>query len=81
VIEDSKIRVGISLGDPNGIGRLDLVLRTEEGFSKSMKMQMRQAYKSALEETQITGELSFQGKTDLWVHISPDQESNFEKEI
>lgn len=72
---------GLFIGDPNGIGRLDLVLRTEESFSQAMKMQMRQAYKAALEETQITGELSFQDKQDLWVHIAPDSDTKFERNV
>ncbi|MBI1300159.1 MAG: hypothetical protein GC137_00735 [Alphaproteobacteria bacterium] len=69
------------IGDPMGIGRLDLVLHTEQTFSQAMKMQMRQAYKAALDDTKITGELGFQDKKDLWVHITPDTESKFERNV
>jgi hypothetical protein len=49
--------------------RLDLILRTENDFSAAMKAEMRHAYKSALDETSITGELSFQDITKSWVKI------------
>ncbi len=58
-------------------GRLDLVLRTRQGFSQAMKQQMRSAYKSALDETRITGELSFQDHTLDWVRITPREATEY----
>jgi len=71
-----------SLGDASGEtrGRLDLVLRTEQGFSKAMKQQMREAYKSALDETHITGELSFQDHTLDWVRITPSETAEYSRD-
>jgi hypothetical protein len=68
-----------SLGKAVGeaAGKLDLVLRTKQGFSQSMKQQMRSAYKNALDETRITGELSFQDHTLDWVHITPSKTAEY----
>ncbi len=68
-----------SSGDASGetTGRLDLVLRTEQGFSKAMKQQMRGAYKNALDKTHITGELSFQDHTLDWVRITPGETAEY----
>lgn len=65
----------------NAIGRLDLVLRTEQSFSAAMKQQMREGYKKALQETQITGELSFQGEIDSWVKITQKNAQEFDTDI
>lgn len=72
---------GLFIGNPEGIGRLDLILRTEQGFSQAMKQDMRVAYKNALEDTNFTGELSFQGQIDGWVNISPDVEAAFIEDV
>ncbi len=69
------------IGQSQGIGRLDLVLRTENNFSGAMKQQMREGYINALQETQITGELSFQGALNSWVHITPDSAQEYEADI
>ncbi len=49
--------------------RLDLVVRTEEIFSKATQGEMRRLYASALRDSQVTGELSFQNQPDSWVTI------------
>lgn len=49
--------------------RLDLVVRTENAFSSPMQQAMRQAYTSALDSTDLTGDLNFQGSTKNWVHV------------
>ena len=49
--------------------RLDLVIRTQNGFSPPMQQTMRQAYSGALEQTSLSGELNFQGSTENWVHV------------
>ncbi|MBL4805294.1 MAG: hypothetical protein JKY71_10545 [Alphaproteobacteria bacterium] len=49
--------------------RLDLVVRTEEIFSKATQAEMRRLYAQALRDTQVTGELSFQNQPDSWVTI------------
>ena len=71
---------GLFSGQDN-IGRLDLVLRTEQSFSQSMRQQMRTAYKNALEETQITGELSFQNQPESWVRITPDTVKEYHADV
>ncbi|PCJ97559.1 MAG: hypothetical protein COA45_09860 [Zetaproteobacteria bacterium] len=72
---------GLFIGNPEGVGRLDLILRTEQGFSQAMKQEMRVAYKNALDDTSFTGELSFQGQIDGWVHITPDMDFEFTKDV
>lgn len=49
--------------------RLDLVIRTQSAFSEPMQQTMRQAYSGALGQTELSGELSFQGSTKNWVHV------------
>jgi hypothetical protein len=49
--------------------RLDVILRTEQPFSQAMQAEMRQIYATALRETQVTGELSFQSSPEQWVTI------------
>ncbi len=49
--------------------RLDLVVRTEEIFSKATQGEMRRLYALALRDSQVTGELSFQNQPDSWVTI------------
>jgi hypothetical protein len=49
--------------------RLDLVVRTQNAFSLPMQQTMRQAYSGALDQTDLTGELNFQGSTQNWVHV------------
>ena len=62
-------------------GRLDLVLRTEQSFSQASKQQMRGAYKTALDDTQITGELSFQDHTLDWVRITPGEAREYSTNV
>lgn len=59
--------------EQQNIGRLDLIVRTQNPFSKSSQFQMRELYSNALRETNFTGELAFQSDPDQWVHISPHQ--------
>ncbi len=68
---------GLFIGNKYGAGRLDLILRTKQGFSEAMKMEMRQKYKSALDETSFTGDLNFQNKPEQWVNITPNAQSEF----
>lgn len=74
---------GLYQGREDGnMGRLDLILRTEESFSAAMKQTMRSTYKNALDETALTGELSFQDQQEQWVKISPDlAKSEFSQNI
>ena len=69
------------VGNSEQLGRLDLIIRTEQSFSAAARQQMRTAYKSALNETQITGELSFQNTPEFWVHVQAANESSFETDI
>jgi len=61
--------------------RLDLILRTQQKFSETMKMEMRQTYRDALEDISFSGELSFQDKVDQWVNITPDNKSEFLEDV
>ena len=72
-----------SSGDAPGetVGRLDLVLRTKQSFSQAVKQQMRLAYKSALDETRITGDISFQDHTLDWVHITPGETKEYSTNV
>ncbi len=54
--------------------RLDLVIRAQNTFSLSMQQTMRQAYSSALDQTELSGELNFQGSTKNWVHVLEQKE-------
>lgn len=54
--------------------RLDVVVRTEEHFSQATQAEMRRVYAKALRDTQITGELSFQGQTG-WVTIQANEQN------
>ena len=72
---------GIFTGLSESVGRLDLILRTEQSFSTAMKQEMRQAYSKALSETKITGELSFQDHLNSWVRITPDEVKEYKEEV
>ena len=72
---------GLFVGDPDGAGRLDLILRTEQSFSAAMKMEMRQKYKAALDETTFTGELAFQDNPEQWVNITANAKSEFLRDV
>lgn len=54
--------------------RLDLVVRTQNAFSQPMQQTMRQAYTGALDSTDLTGDLNFQGSTKNWVHVLEKEE-------
>lgn len=57
--------------EQQNIGRLDLIVRTQNSFSKASQSEMRGLYSNALSETNFTGELAFQNDPDQWVNISP----------
>lgn len=54
--------------------RLDLVIRTQVPISKSMQQAMRVAYATALDGSDIYGELSFQGDLKNWMHVVKREE-------
>lgn len=49
--------------------RLDLIIRTQVPISQSMQQAMRLAYATALDGTDIYGELSFQGDLKNWMNV------------
>ena len=55
--------------------RLDLVVRTQNAFSASMQQALRQGYAKALSDTDIYGELSFQGDPRYWVRVLKGKEA------
>ncbi len=64
-----------------GEKRLDAILRTEQSFSQAMKTEMRRIYKDALDETEITGELSFQDTPEHWVNINAGENVDFVEDV
>ncbi|MEM7651418.1 MAG: hypothetical protein AAF204_04975 [Pseudomonadota bacterium] len=60
--------------------RLDLVIRTQNGFSQPMQQTMRSAYSGALSQAAMSGDLTFQGHTNNWVHVLKDEE-NFAAQV
>lgn len=52
--------------------KLDIVLRTGRPLSTPMQQVMRQKYINALENSDMSGELHFQGNSEQWVHIYND---------
>lgn len=54
--------------------RLDLIVRAQNMFSSPMQQAMRQAYSNALDHTDLSGELNFQGSTKNWVHVLEQNE-------
>jgi hypothetical protein len=61
--------------------KLDLVVRTERPFSSTMQMNMRRTYTNALEQTSLSGELSFQNRPEQWMHITLKNKDLFAQEI
>lgn len=55
-------------------GRLDLVVRTQNGFSEPMQQVMRGAYSNAIKQAGMNGDVSFQGHTNNWVHVIKEGE-------
>ena len=49
--------------------RLDLLVRTQTPFSEPMRQIMRQSYTQALENTELYGDLNFQGDPKHWVNV------------
>lgn len=49
--------------------RFDLVLRTQTPLSTSMQQAMRHSYSHALQNTELHGDLSFQGDIKSWVNV------------
>ncbi len=77
-----KIQLDGLFVDSNKAGkRLDLILRSEDNFSESMKMEMRAKFKDALNDIKFTGDLNFQSNKNSWVNISLTPKSEFSKKI
>ena len=49
--------------------RLDLILRTQTPFSRSMQATMRKKYLEVLDHGQLGGDLAFQTRHDQWVKV------------
>ena len=60
--------------------KLDLALRTQSLFSKAAQSDMTSRYKTALEESEMAGDLTFQSNPESWVTILPDQHKDFAKD-
>ena len=60
-----------------GAKRFDLILRTEQAFSKAMEQEMRGLFTEALAEVSLTGGLIFQTGADQWVTVQADKAYSF----
>ncbi|MAE52238.1 MAG: hypothetical protein CMH27_10545 [Micavibrio sp.] len=61
--------------------RLDLIIRTEDPFSRSMQFQMKAAYTDALETSNLNGDLSFQNDPQNWINIEVKDNEKFKVHI
>ncbi len=61
--------------------KLDLIIRSEEHFSKAMQTQMKDLYTNAMENTGLIGSLSFQQKSEQWVNIAYDAPPEYEQSV
>ena len=57
--------------------RFDLILRTEQSFTKAMEQEMRGLFSGALGEVFLKGELLFQTGADKWVTVQADKAYSF----
>ncbi len=60
---------------------LDLIIRSEQHFSKAMQLQMKDLYTTAMEHSGLAGALSFQEKTEKWVNIAYDLRPEYEQNV
>ncbi|MFP4313353.1 MAG: hypothetical protein ACLFR0_03405 [Alphaproteobacteria bacterium] len=61
--------------------RLNMIIRTEQKISSAMQAVMKQGYHTALEGTNLSGDLSFQGNLDGWMKISAQERGEFASDI
>lgn len=70
ILEFSPPRMGTVQLDGLCRGKkLDLILRTQKHLSPSMQQNLRRLWLEALEQTGMSGELSFQGKPEKFIKI------------
>jgi len=56
--------------------RLDLIVRTENPFSAPMQTHMKDIYTKAMEETELSGKLSFHDAPEGWVTVQVKDEQS-----
>ncbi len=61
--------------------RLDIILRTQQFFSKTMQMHMKRIYAGALEQSQIYGDITFQNRPEQWVSVTPSAQHQTTKNV
>lgn len=61
--------------------RLDLIVRTQEPFSRVMQLQMKSAYADAMDMSDLAGDLSFQNDPQSWVNIQVQDNETFKANI
>ena len=61
--------------------RLDLIVRTQEPFSRVMQLQMKNAYADAMDMSNLAGDLSFQNDPQNWVNIQVQDNETFKAQI
>lgn len=61
--------------------RLDLIVRTQEPFSRAMQHQMKSAYADAVAISDLSGDLSFQNDPQSWVNIQVKDNEKFKAQI
>ena len=60
---------------------LNIILRTTQPFSNSMRQEIRAIYQKALTESALSGDIDFQSDPDKWVFIHPDGKYEFSQNI
>lgn len=61
--------------------RLNVIIRAENSFSQAMQATMKQAYHSTLEDTDLSGDLSFQNNLDSWVKIAAPRTNEYQDSV
>jgi len=61
--------------------RMDMVLRTQEPFSRPMQLHIQNGYHNAMEVTGLVGDISFQNDPQSWVNIKSAQNGQFKANI
>ena len=62
-------------------GMIDLIVRTQEPFSRVMQLQMKSAYADAMDMSDLAGDLSFQNDPQSWVNIQVQDNETFKANI
>lgn len=73
VVFDRMGPVQMDMHLPHLSKRLDTILRTEIPLSRAMQSTITRLYAGAMDKTQLTGEILFQGDRNGWVMVAQGQ--------